>query len=227
MKLALLSCFLLVQLTLLAQSPEPAQIAQIERIDLTNSVDLHTAQVASTLPIESLLTAPEAPADSIASKRHFLTTGLYMNGKRLSTSSVLYTYQKAPKSMPKSLNLYQLGSFLKPVGPLMVVTGVYIGYLAIKGKPATAMVRGTGGTYLNPVVPDVPAEYTVRNLPRLLAGIGMVIGGIAVIEFSNELVAKSAKNYNSKLSRPRRVAILNNAKFGITPDGNIGLYARF
>ncbi|GAB3693353.1 hypothetical protein GCM10027592_13150 [Spirosoma flavus] len=218
MKLALLSLFLLVQLPLLAQSPE---LAQIEPIELAN-----LEKVASALPTETSLTAPEAPFDTITAKRHFITTGLYINGKRLSTSSILYTYQKAPKAMPKSLNMYQLGSFLKPVGPLMVVTGVYVGYLAVKGKPATGMIRGirTAG---NPYPSDVPAEYTVRNLPRLLAGIGMVIGGIAVIEFSNELVAKSAKNYNSKLSRPRKVALLYNTKFGITPDGNVGLYARF
>ncbi|WP_460946698.1 hypothetical protein [Spirosoma daeguense] len=227
MKKIILYLFLFMPLSLLAQTPESVGVIHTESDSLKTSDNSEEEKIAPTLSDKPAVTSQARARDTIAIKRRLLTTGLYFKGKRLSMAGALYTFQKAPKSMPKSLNLYQWGSGLKPFGPLMVLTGVYVGYIAVKGKTATANVRGLGGTLSNPVVPDVPVNYTVRNLPHLLAGVGLVIGGISLIELSNELIAKAARNYNSKVWRPRKVALIYNTKFGITPDGNVGLLARF
>ncbi len=148
--------------------------------------------------------------DSLIYKRGVITGKMQQKGRDLKMKAL----EELLKQHPKALKKYRWGSYLRPLGPLVSAGGVALCYIAIKGKPASATVEGQ--TY----------PYTIRDLPMLIAGIGAFAGGICIVEFSHELQSKAADIYNSGLNR-KKASLLQNTKFGITPNGNIGLYARF
>lgn len=143
-------------------------------------------------------------------KRSFIFGEMYQNGIKLKKTIINSLLKKDPNTAKK----YHLGYYLKPIGPLISAGGLAIGYLAIKGTPASTFVEGKN------------YEYTIRSLPKLLVGIGSFVGGIGLIEWSNELLSKSADRYNLQL-RKNKVSLLHEFKLGITPSGNIGIYAKF
>lgn len=109
---------------------------------------------------------------------------------------------------------YRLGRYMKPLGVLVSVGGIGLSYIALKGKPASVVVEG------------IKYDYTIRSLPKLIAGIGGFFGGICLIEFGHELQGASVNIYNSSLQKDR-TSLLRSVRFGITPSGNMGLFARF
>ena len=148
--------------------------------------------------------------DSLMYKRGVITGKMQQKGRDVNIKAL----EGLLKEHPKALKKYRWGSYLRPLGPLVSAGGVALCYIAIKGKPASATVEGQ--TY----------PYTIRNLPMLIAGIGAFAGGICIVEFSHELQSRAADIYNSGLNK-KKTSLLQNTKFGITPNGNIGLYARF
>lgn len=82
-----------------------------------------------------------------------------------------------------------MGGYLKPLGALVSVGGIGLSYIAIKGKPASVVVEGK--TY----------DYSIRSLPKLLAGLGGFVGGICLMEFGHELQESAVDVYNANLSK--------------------------
>lgn len=152
----------------------------------------------------------ETGIDSLLYKRNFIFGKIYQKNMEVNRKTIDSLFKNDVFAVKK----YRLGSTLKPIGPLVSVGGLAISYLAIKGKPASTFVEGKN------------YDYTIRSLPKLLVGIGSFVGGICLIEWSNELLSKSTDSYNSKL-RKKKVSMLHEAKFGITPSGNVGIYAKF
>ncbi len=149
-------------------------------------------------------------ADSLVYKRRVLMSEVLQKGVRVKKKN----FEELLKDNPKALKNYRLGSYIRPLGPLVSIGGIGLCYVAIKGKPASAVVEGT------------VHNYTIRSLPLLVAGVGAFMGGICIIEFSHELQSNAVKAYNSSLGA-RKTTLLQKTKFGITPTGNLGFYARF
>ncbi|QIP13919.1 hypothetical protein G8759_15520 [Spirosoma aureum] len=160
--------------------------------------------------------------DSLVAKRGLLTTAIYKNNERQSNAAVRSLYQ----SNPKALAQHRWGNLLKPIGPIMIISGLAIGYLGIRGEQQKAFIRGIG-TKTQPNVPDVEVEYTKRSLPKTLLGLGLFIGAFYMIERSNELTSASVNLYNAKPSPIRDLSRLEKLKLGITSTGNVGLEAQF
>ncbi|GAB3513284.1 hypothetical protein GCM10027341_55120 [Spirosoma knui] len=121
---------------------------------------------------------------------------------------------------------YQRGQLLKPIGPLLGVSGIVVSYIALKGTQKTAYARGVG-TPANPSPPDVLVAYTSRSLPALLGGVGLLVSGLCLIEISNGLTAKSINVYNASVLSNRPTSGLQAVRLGVTTAGNIGLEASF
>lgn len=166
------------------------------------------------------LLAADKP-DSLVAKRHFFTTTISQKGVALSRLSIL----EIVKPTPRAQQLYNRSHDTRLVGPILMVTGLAIGYLGIQGKTESGFVRGIR-TPTNYSPPDIPVEYTNRNLPMLLGGIGLLVGGICMVEISNSFASRSVNQYNSQVF-PRRLFSLHEVKLGITKGGRIGLEARF
>ena len=160
--------------------------------------------------------------DSLTAKRYLLTTAIYKDTVRLTNTAIRELYQ----SNPKALKAYQWGNKLKPVGPVVAVAGLAIAYWGLRGTPANGVVRGIS-TKTDPYPADVPVAYTKRSIPKLIAGIGLVVGALYLIEWSNELTATSVELYNAKPAAIRSLAYLKTLKLGLTTTGNVGLEAQF
>ena len=160
--------------------------------------------------------------DSLVAKRSFLSTAITQPGKKLDRGSIVSILEVTPKAQ----QLYRRSQLIKPLGPLLAGAGLAIGYVAIKGTPMTAIARGIH-TPTNPNVPDVTIEYTHRSLPLLVGGLGLFVGGLCLIEMSNDLAAKSIQLYNATVIPLRLSSHLDTIKLGITSSGQVGLEAHF
>lgn len=122
----------------------------------------------------------------------------------------LYTNENAQKS----IQLYKKSKYFLPVGPPLVLGGIYLGYDAIKGTKMQTEIDGKLYTYY------------VRPIEQLLGGIAIFAVGICMIEYANEFKAKSVDLYNEKLKSKAKSKELD-LKIGYTPSRNFGLYANF
>ncbi len=161
-------------------------------------------------------------SDSLVAKRSLLTTTILKDNKLLSATEI----RNLLAPTPKALKAYRWGKVLQPVGPVLILSGIAVGYLGIKGVQKSAFIRGVG-TKTNPYPDDILVEYTHRSAPKLLAGLGLFVAGFYVIERSNELTATSVKLFNAKPSPIRTLSRVQSLKLGITSTGNLGLEAQF
>jgi hypothetical protein len=155
-------------------------------------------------------------ADSLYAKRVFLATYIYKDDVRLSNSKVTELYKNIEQSKIK----YQWSNILKPIGPVVAVGGVALAVVALKGVDATAIIDGK------------PVDYKIRSLPKLLIGLGLVVGGLSMVESSNELAQHSVDIYNSKLQPDKKMgygrrSAIDKIKFGITDSNAIGFSVSF
>lgn len=144
-------------------------------------------------------------SDTLTYKRVFLNTRVYQNGTLLSSTQVKDLYKNTTQSKIK----FNWGTYMKPVGPVVVLGGVYLAYDAIKGVPASATIDGK--TY----------DYTIRSLPKLLVGLSLIVGGGCIIESSNELIQHSVEIYNQSI-HGKRTSSIQKIDFGLTPSNQIG-----
>ena len=180
-------------------------------------------QVPSGMLTRSRTALPiAAESDSVLAKRTFFSTTITQRGNRLNRRSSIELLEDTPQAQAN----YRRGQLLKPLGPLLIASGLVIGYIAVKGTPKTAYARGIG-TPANPSPPDVLVDYTSRNLPALVGGVGLLIGGLCLIELSNEMVAKSIRLYNAQVVPHRSVSGLQTIQLGITTSGGVGFEANF
>jgi hypothetical protein len=150
--------------------------------------------------------------DSLHAKRVFLATYIYKDSVKLSNSNVQKLYTKIEQSKIK----YMWSNILKPVGPVVAVGGVALAVFALKGVDATAVIDGQN------------VDYKIRSLPKLLMGLGLVVGGLSMVESSNELTQHSVDIYNSKLQPTSKVgSVIDKIKFGITPSNFLGFSVSF
>ncbi|GAB3544176.1 hypothetical protein [Spirosoma fluminis] len=188
--------------------------------EISSGAGKNAARVSRTGFYTKLENAGEP--DSLWTKRSFFSTAIIQHGNRLDRHSIS---QLLSENAPAQ-TLYQRGQLLKPIGPLLGVSGLVISYIALKGTPKTAYARGVG-TPTNPSPPDVLVEYTSRSLPALLGGVGLVVGGLCLIEISNGLTAKSIRVYNASILSHRPTSGLQTVRLGVTTAGTIGFEASF
>ncbi len=145
-------------------------------------------------------------ADSLYAKRVFLSTYIYKDGLKLSNAKVMKLYKDTWQPKIK----YKWSNILKPIGPVVAVGGVGLAAIALKGVDAQVVVDGK------------VIDYKIRSLPKLLMGLGLVVGGLCMVESSNELAQHSVDIYNSMLKSTKKVGYVDKIKFGITPSNAIG-----
>ncbi len=80
-------------------------------------------------------------------------------------------------------------------------------------------LKGTVKTY---EANDRVYHYTRRSKPKLAAGLVLLAGSLCLFEWSNDLLAKSARLYN--LDQIRKAGM--KAQVGVTGDG-VGLVVKF
>jgi len=161
-----------------------------------------------TLPEISLT---DQKSDSLSYRRSIFSGKFYQKDSVMSRKKMIKLF----KDEPKLLKQYHFGKYLRPVGPLVSLGGIFLGYIAVKGKPASVEVEGKN------------YDYTIRSAPKLLAGIGALVAGLCLIEWSNELLSKSADRHNNNLGKSRKSGFIQHINLGITPSGNVGLCAKF
>nr|WP_295923754.1 hypothetical protein [uncultured Dyadobacter sp.] len=185
--------------------------------------------VVMTLPVwlqaqnpetaKSILVSAETTAlpaqDSLTTKRKILSTSIYRNATRLSSEAIRALYEGNKKARKSYLS----GKILTPAGPVISAAGIALGYVAIKGKPASANIHYNQQ--------DITAQYTIRDRTKLAAGVGLFIGGFVLLEFSNDLIVRSTRRFNSELKYLQAADPKPSLHFGITPSGNLGVFARF
>lgn len=144
--------------------------------------------------------------DSLYAKRVFLATHIYKDGFKLSSKKVNTLFENTWQPKVK----YKWSNILKPIGPVIAVGGVGLAYVALKGVDATAIVDGK------------EVDYKIRSLPKLLMGLGLVAGGLSMVESSNELAQHSVDIYNSTLKPDKKTGYINKIQFGLTENNAIG-----
>jgi hypothetical protein len=149
---------------------------------------------------------------SLTHQRGFIDTRILHLGVKSSSKNTLALFEQA--NAQKSIKLYKKSKYFLPVGPPLVLGGIYLGYDAIKGTKMQAEVDGKLYTYY------------VRPIEQLLGGIAVFAVGICMIEYANEFKAKSVDLYNENQKNKQKSDKLD-LKVGFTPSGKVGLYANF
>lgn len=144
--------------------------------------------------------------DTLYAKRVFLTTHIYKSGIKLSNQKVRQLFGETLQPKIK----YTWSNILKPIGPVVAVGGVGLAYVALKGVDATAIIDGK------------QVDYKIRSLPKLLIGLGLVVGGLSMVESSNELAQHAVDIYNAKLKSNPKTSYINKIQFGLTETNAIG-----
>ncbi|MBA4852594.1 hypothetical protein [Emticicia sp. BO119] len=158
------------------------------------------------------LSASAQTLDTLTAKRVFITTKIYRNGFKLSHGKILSLYKDTWQPKVK----YKWGYYMNPVAPVVTVAGIGLAVVALKGKDATAIVKGN------------EVQYKIRSLPKLLIGIGLAGAGLCMIESSNELVQHSVDIYNAKLKNQKpAISFIQQINFGFTESNGVGLTLRF
>ena len=128
------------------------------------------------------------PIDSLLAVRKAFTTDVF-KGSRKVPSAELQTMFVASR---KWSTRYEISRIMLPASPVVLATGVYLGYDAIRGIPMEAEINGQ-------IFP-----YTKRNLPKLLGGLALFAVGISLLESSNEVKQNAVNWYNSRLKSEAR-----------------------
>lgn len=143
--------------------------------------------------------------DTVTSRRNALTTAVYSQGEKLSYRELKRVYQGTPAAVPAKWS-----QPMRIAAPVVAAGGIALGVIALKGTPTTAVIEGK--TY----------NYTVRSKPKLAAGLILLAGSLCLYEWSNDLLAKSARLYNWDQIRKAGMK----AQVGVTEDG-VGLVVKF
>lgn len=144
--------------------------------------------------------------DTLTVRRSALTTAAYSQGEKLTNRALKDLYQGTPAAAP-----LKWSRSMRIAAPVVAAGGVALGAIALKGTSKTAVIEGQ--TY----------NYTVRSKPKLATGLVLLVGGLCLFEWSNDLLAKSTRLYNREQARK---AGGMKAQVGVTSDG-VGLVMKF
>ena len=144
--------------------------------------------------------------DTLYFNREFLATHIYQDGIKLSGGKVTKIFSTTKQSKIK----YKWSKVLKPIGPVVTFGGVGLAYVALKGIDATATIDGQ------------QVDYKIRSLPKLLMGLGLVVGGLCMVESSNELAQHAVDIYNVKQKSTTKISYINKIQFGLTESNAVG-----
>lgn len=150
--------------------------------------------------------------DLLSYKRTFINTQILKNQISLSKKNIRELYNSTGAG--KSLKLFRKANYFLPLGPPLVLGGIYLGYDAIKGEKRVAEIDGVSYTYY------------IRPIKQLLGGIALFSVGICMIEYANEFKGTSANLYNQKIEGKNASANLD-LKIGLTRSGNFGVVVNF
>lgn len=142
--------------------------------------------------------------DTLYAKRALLATHIYKDGIKVSNDRIRRLFKDTQQSRVK----YRWSNILKPIGPVVAVGGFGLAYIALKGVDATATIDGK------------EIDYKIRSLPKLLMGLGLVVGGLSMVESSNELAQHAVDIYNTKLNK--KTSYIDKIQFGLTETNAIG-----
>jgi hypothetical protein len=161
--------------------------------------------------ISFLATAQSEPS-VLTTRRGFLDTKVLKNGIRLSPSQTkkLFYNDRSYVSMRK----YDFSKYLLYAGIPSVAGGSYIAYDAIKGTRMSIYENG------------VELVYYKRPIFQLMGGIALFTVGVCLIEYNNEFKQTAVTIYNNKVIDTKKAKEFN-IKAGLSPSGNVGLYASF
>ncbi len=155
------------------------------------------------------------PADSLKVKRTIFITSIYKGKTRLPSKSLESLFSKDALASRQ----YHKGRILQPIGPLVSASGIVLSFIAIKGKPATEEV-----VYRNDYF---TVHYTERSRPQLIGGLMLFTGGVVMVELSNDLIARAARQYNARFRNQQSTAPSVSFHLGVTPSSGVGLIGRF
>lgn len=196
---------------------------QGQSIKITEGLIDSSMRVGADMAANKLIIPTSADlSDTLGTKRGLFKTAVFKKGGKLTNADVILLL----KDTQLAQKTFRRGNSLKPVAGLVAVTGLVVGYLGIKGTTETAMIRGVR-TSTNRNVPDIQVDYIKRSLPKVLGGLGLVLGAVCLLEISNELTAKSVVLYNTKSVSQTSKSQVRTIKVGVTSSGLVGLEAHF
>jgi hypothetical protein len=148
----------------------------------------------------------------LTTQRGFLDTKVLKNGIRLSPSQTkkLFYNDRSFVSMRK----YNFSKYLLYAGIPSVAGGSYLAYDAIKGTRMSIVENGQ------------TLVYYKRPIFQLMGGIALFTVGVCLIEYNNEFKRTAVTIYNNKVKDTKKAKDFN-LKAGVSPSGNMGLYASF
>ncbi len=148
----------------------------------------------------------------LVSKRRVFHTEIYKNGGLIGSKTIQSLYIN--KGANESLKKFNKARILLPASPVFIGGGFYLVYDAIKGTSMSVTIDG------------VDYDYKVRPIQNVIAGIGIFVVGICMLEYANEFKATSVDLYNAKDS-DKKDSKVSKVSVGLTPRGGIGLSAKF
>ncbi len=145
--------------------------------------------------------------DTVTVRRNALATAIYNSqGEKMTHRELRRLYYNTPAAAP-----LKWSQSMRIAAPIATAGGIALGAIALKGTVRT--YEANDRTYY----------YTRRSKPNLAAGLVLLAGGLCLFEWSNDLLAKSARLYN--LEQVRKAGRMK-AQVGVTGDG-VGLLVKF
>lgn len=161
----------------------------------------------SSQGLGSLQASGDLPSiiDTVTVRRNALVTAIYRQGEKLSNRELKDLYRNTP-----ARNAALVSQPMRIAAPVIAAGGIALGAVALKGTVKTYEAN------------DRVYHYTRRSKPKLAAGLVLLAGSLCLFEWSNDLLAKSARLYN--LDQIRKAGM--KAQVGVTGDG-VGLVVKF
>lgn len=142
--------------------------------------------------------------DTLSFKRKVFNSSVYFGGIKQTNKYLFKLYNESEES--ESKRLLRKHKIMLPVGAATTVIGLALGADALVGTKKTANINGENHTYYE------------RPIFQLLGGLGLIAGGVCIMEFGNDAKIKSVKTFNQKIKNKGL-----NAKLGFTKKGDFGV----
>ncbi|WP_064196353.1 MULTISPECIES: hypothetical protein [Emticicia] len=145
--------------------------------------------------------------DTLYAKKGFWKTAIYKDSNKLTSKEVLVLYGDtwAPKVK------YKWSNIIRPTGGVAMVGGIGLIAVGVKGLDVITVVEGK------------QTKYTLRSLPQMAAGAGLLVLGFNMVLSSNLLVKNSVDVYNHMINSSKKMSYIDRVQLGITNNNSIGV----